>query len=103
MERVHALPRIVAALAAMNACLKRCVIDAIPSTRNFVLGRERTMILSCFPCRRSTQPWPTFDNTSLLCRKINSLSCPTPCGLEGDHFLKVVEGLNRVLDWKLIL
>ena len=36
-------------------------------------------------------------------RKIYSLFCPSPCGLECDHFLKVVEGLNRVLDWELIL
>src|SRR5260370_39585181 len=63
MERGRALPRIAAALAAMNTCLKRCEIDAIPSTRSCAHGRECILIPSCFPCRRSTRPWPTFDST----------------------------------------
>ena len=61
MEHALALQRIVVALGAMNIFLRLCGIDDILSTRNCVRGRERTLIQSCFPCKRLTQPWLSFN------------------------------------------
>src|SRR5215469_14945873 len=61
MEHVRARPRIAVALEAMNTCLKLCEIDVIPSTRSCVRGPERTSILSCFPCKQSTQLSPSWQ------------------------------------------
>jgi hypothetical protein len=46
---------------------------------------------------------PKLKNTSLLCRKINSLSPPPSDWLELHDFPEVVQRLKRVLERELIL